>query len=98
MLRTPLPLYWKVGVARFPLNLYPSNQSIWVFLKVVEVRILYNYSHELIPISQDGHHAPPKPAQDEESKCSDKEEEVLVVPTTNTVVYPRAVVIKILQK
>ena len=47
-------------------------------------------------MGQDGDHAPRKPTQDEDGEGRDKEEEILVVPATNAVVYPGTVVIKTL--
>lgn len=61
-----------------------------------DCRILHNDSGELIFVNNDGQHCPRKATQDEESQGSDKEEEVLVVPPTNTVVHPWTVVVKVL--
>ena len=41
--------------------------------------------------------SPRKATQDEHSERDDKEEEVLVVPATDTVVHPRTVVVKLLE-
>lgn len=45
---------------------------------------------------EDREHAPGKATQDEDGKGSNKEEKVLVVPTTYAVVHPWTMVIKIL--
>lgn len=61
-------------------------------------RILYNDTGELVSVGKDRDHCPGKPTQDKDSEGSNKEEEVLVVPTTNAVVHPRTVVIEILKE
>ncbi len=48
-------------------------------------------------MQDDGHYAPGKPAENEQSERGYKEEEVFVVPFPDTVVHPWTMVVKLLQ-
>lgn len=63
------------------------------------MRILYNDVDELVlPMGKNGEHCPGKTTQDKDGEGGHKEEEIFVVPASNAVVHPRAVVVKILHR
>ena len=60
-------------------------------------RILNNDLADVVAgVDQDGEQGPGNAAQDQEGERGDKEEEVLVVAPSDTVVHPGAVVIEVL--
>lgn len=62
----------------------------------VTQRILDNDSGQVISIEHDRKEAKRKSTQNEHCQGNHKQEEVLVVPSTYTIVHPRTVVVKVL--
>ncbi len=62
------------------------------------VRILYDDVKPLSLVEHYGEDDPTKPTQDKQCQRGHKEEEIFVVAPTDTVVHPRAMMIKILKK
>ena len=61
------------------------------------IRILYDDAGKLFFMDHHRENSPCEPAENEDGQRGNKEEEKLVVPTANTVVYPGAMVVEILE-